>query len=255
MPWNNKEGYSHSMMYMMKRLLNVGACLLLLTSASSAGSVLLYDNLDPGGGGDSMGASAPIGNGNSGMGIPGIGPLADSFSTGSNAGILSEVELQLQLVGNATGSITVYLYSDSSTSPGTSLYTLGTIMDSAVSLTGTPPVDLSGLSYSLAANTRYWIYVADSNPAGPGTSLWWVAESTNAGMGTPGVANEYSFTAQASPQVLANNAYANFGTGPYEMSVTMNTIPEPSSVVLLGAGLAGGVIAFGRLKKPRRAAN
>ena len=108
----------------------------------------IYDNLalPPGPNG------APIGNGNIGMGIPGLGPLADSFLT-TSAGTLSDVQLELQLMGIPTGQITAYLYSSVAGSPpvpGSSLYTLGTILDSSVSNNGTI-IDLSGLSYSLAA--------------------------------------------------------------------------------------------------------
>jgi hypothetical protein len=233
----------------IKVLLSVGACMLSLSTYASAGSMTLYDNLalPPGPNG------APIGNGNAGLGVPGLGPLADSFST-TTAGTLSDVQLELQLMGVATGQITAYLYSDTGApSPGTSLYTLGTIVDSSVSNSGSI-IDLSGLSYALAANTRYWIYLADSSaPGTPGTSLWWYAEATNAGTG---VAGEYNYTAGATPQVIANNDFVQYGTGPYQMSVTINTtaIPEPTSAVLLGIGFAGSVLVVGRVRRQRRAA-
>ncbi len=237
----------------MKLLLSVGACMWSLATYASAGPMTIYDNLasPPGPNG------APIGNGNAGLGVPGLGPLADSFST-TTAGTLTDVQLELQLMGVPTGQITAYLYSDTGApSPGSQIGNpLGTILDSSVSNSGSI-IDLSGLSYALAASTRYWIYLADTsttvNPNSPGTSLWWYAAADNSGVG---VAGEYSYSAQASPAVIPNNAYDQYGTGPYEMSVTINTaaIPEPSSAVLLGIGFAASLVFVGRVRRSRRAA-
>jgi hypothetical protein len=147
------------------------------------------------------------------------GPLYDSFSTGP-AGLLSDVQLLLSGDNTSSGEVAFGLYADQSTSPGTLIVPLGSLADS--SLTNTPSIfDLalsSGLA--LAADTRYWIGLS-----GATTTAW--AWSTD----VSGVGVESEFFANAS------GVYADDPNGPYQMSVAVAPLPEPSSFLLLAAGL------------------
>ena len=109
----------------MKRATLVLAALALLLGGvgrARAGSIILYNNLPP------------AATNNHADAVFTFGPLADSFSTGGSAVNLSDVKLLLE-TGTPTGSITVTLRSDSSTSPGAVLTTIGTLNDTSLTPT------------------------------------------------------------------------------------------------------------------------
>jgi hypothetical protein len=207
----------------MKRMLLLLAVVALLLGGvgqARAGTITLYNNLSATSGGADFVAANPPSNPNN----VAQGPLADSFSTGASAVNLSDVKLLLGLFpnGTTTGSITVTLNSDSSTSPGAVLTTIGTINDSSLSST-LGVVDLA-TSFSLAANTRYWIELSTSN----NSSAQWSWSNDTSGVG---VANEFFFN---------EHGAAPNSNGPYQMEVTAQTattgVPEPSTLTLLGIG-------------------
>jgi len=182
---------------------------LLLGGVGSAKADILYNNLPA----SSSGADT----------VSSFGPLADSFSSGAGALNLSDVKLLLSGDPTSGGSITVSLLSDSSTSPGSVLTTIGTLADSFLS--STPAVFDFPTSFSLTANTRYWVELSSSNGS---SALWsWSLDTSGVGVGSEFFANTTG--------VFTNT------DGPYQMEVITGTssVPEPATLALLGMGIAG----------------
>jgi hypothetical protein len=154
-------------------------------------------------------------------GVSSFGPLADSFSTGSSPVVLDSVTLDLlATLPNDGGSIIVTLDGDNSTSPGSTLETIGTINDS--SLTSSLADYTLTTDFALSADTRYWIELASAD-----SSANWSWSNDISGTGVAG-------------EFYANQTgvFPNSG-GPYQMDVEANAsaTPEPSTLLLLGSGL------------------
>ena len=171
------------------------------------------------------------------------GPLGNSFSTGSSSFTFDSltVDLSNQLLTPATasalgispcsgaicGTTTAFLLSNSSGSPGTVIGVLGSLNNSVLS--GTPqdftfdtfaPVDLQ-------PDTRYWIELTSTD-----NNSWWAYDG--------------SLNGEFFSNFEGGNAWIVFsdGTGgaAYQMEVAgtsgANSVPEPSAISLLFAGLA-----------------
>jgi hypothetical protein len=161
------------------------------------------------------------------------GPLADSFSTGSFTGNLTDVKLVLQGVSGLGGSTLVQLLADSNSSPGTPLATIATINNNALPLTHAV-VDLPlATPYALAMNTRYWV---ELSPAGQDSAQWaWAA-----GLSDPGVAGEFFY----------GNGAVHTNGSPYLLQLSAAAVPEPSSYLLVAlASLGWGT--YHRLRRRR----
>ena len=190
-----------------------------LCFAGHARAGVVYDNIS--------GATGAVSGGSAGIATTNA-PLANSFSTGGQSSLLTDVGLLvLALNPSSGGSFSVSLLSDNSTSPGVTLTAIATVDDSLLATTlGTFNYQLS-TPYPLAANTRYWIEL-DS----PSSTSEWSFTATNVGIG---VDNEYVYYAG---QVFANSAFT-----PYQMTVT-TVVPEPTTIGLCALGLL--VIAAAR---------
>jgi hypothetical protein len=192
------------------------ACFLFWAGAAGAD---LYNNL-----------ASPVSGSDS---ISIFGPLYDSFSTGAGGFSLADVKVLIS-ANPSTGSISVGLYSDSSTSPGGLLTTIGTRTDNTL------PSSLSvvdfplGSPYSLGASERYWLGIASTDGS---TAVWaWALDQT-----ALGVAGEY-FAA-------GKSVYPNNFTGPYQMALSSTAVPLPGALLLLGPALAGLAAIRRRFKK------
>ena len=159
--------------------------------------------------------------------ISGLGPAYASFTS---AGIAQNLTgLTLDLYGSArTGTLTIDLYSDSNTYPGALIATLATKDDSSIAI-GYSEYSWSFSGPLLAANTRYWIGLADND------GVYW-AWTSIAGGG--GVADEY----------IAHTGvtFPNTSAGPYMMQVTTAALPNNGTVpdagstgALMGLAVAG----------------
>ena len=137
-------------------------------------ATVLYDALN----GETQGADYIFGD----------GPLYVSFSTGASPVALSDVMAKLAAAqGGASGSITVGLYSDGGTRPGSLLVQIGTLADSMVSPAGYTNFDFPvSPAYQLKANTRYWIGFISVNQTV--IHLAWTDD-----LNGPGVGAEYLF--------------------------------------------------------------
>jgi hypothetical protein len=200
-----KNIYGTNIAYLIKTLVVAG-----LAFATSA-KAQIYDNL----GAAVTGADV----------VSALGPLYDSFTSPGTAQAITS--LQLALGGdNASGTLTVGLYSDSSTFPGALITTLGTINDTTIS-SGINDYTVSLLSNPvLAASTRYWIGLMDTDDV---TWAW------SLDISGPGVSGEFLAN--------QNGVFANAGNGPYLMDLNgsnVSSVPDAGSTAsILGLGFAG----------------
>lgn len=164
--------------------------------------------------------------------------LYASFSTSSQGLMLSSLALELDAATPTDGgSINVVLASDAFGVPGKGLRLLGQISDSI--LTTSPSVYYLSDSIPLAANTRYWIKLAQT--AGASSSAYWEYAGSSAGVG---VYSEYDYNTGNSPALSLNS----LGTGVYMM--TVSAVPEPTSLALYAGALAIlGLVASSRRRR------
>jgi hypothetical protein len=199
---------------------------LLAATATICRADVIYDNVgQTSAGGDSVNPGGLV-----------RGPLYNSFSTGSGTGVLlTDIQLLLSTTGAPVGSTSIGIYnSDGSASPpipGSLLATIGTVSDASLGGTASVWSVSLGSPLSLAAGTRYWVGLSTSNNA----NAQWSYASSSAGTG---VAGEY----------LSNNTgtFSTVGNGPYQMTVSVAAVPEPSLTVMALVGLACSGVAIRR---------
>ena len=234
----------------MRRSVFAGLCAALVVAFGVVGhcglasaNTVLYDNLPPSatsGGADFVNTFNPN--------TPDTwGPLADSFSTGSDPLWLADVKLLLSGDSTQAGSITVRLLSDNPTYPfpGSRMLTIGTLSDSLLSLTPSVIDFPVSPGFSLTPNTRYWIEVSSTDSS---TAEWSYA-TDGSGLG---VANEYNYSLGSNPN--SNGGVSpNSNAGPYQMEVNANSVPEPSALIVWSGLCAMGLIAAWRRRRRQSA--
>jgi hypothetical protein len=228
------------MAHWITRMVCAAVAALALCSSTTAGTVTLYNNLKA----QTVGQDLVLPEANGGF-------LADSFSTGNVALMLTEVKLKLVLVGqpdfDKIKPVVVSVYKDDG-KPGVGdlVHEIGRITEEAVKDDG-PVISVTANpgDVPLAANSRYWVVLTDITPADNGkqTISWtWSTDITGTG-----VKSEYYIDKSG----LSANNDTHFG--PFQMQVIAQSTPEPSSVVLLAVGISGSGITCVRSRNRCRA--
>jgi hypothetical protein len=172
-----------------------------------------------------------------------------SFSTGSIASNLTNITLGFYSnnFSNSThGLLSLNLYSDSgSRTPSSLLINIATINNSSVPSSFGPvnyTYTLSN-SYSLSANTRYWLELHDTDTSSlANNSISWEFTHDISGFG---VANEYLgiiTLSNGSSAIYPNQYPGNPSALSFQINATNNTsVPEPLNIL----GAAAGLVLFG----------
>lgn len=167
----------------------------------------------------------------------GGGPIADSFSVGTQGLQLSSVTLVLAAT-NATdgGAMVVSLWTNSPNgdangnmpAPGELIANLATVNDSSLTASFSEVVIPVTQAIALAANGRFWIEVANK-PSLPVTSGQWDYTFSSSAAAIPSAANEFNWGNYAG---YLDTSFADNVNG-VDMFV-VSAVPEPMSIALLG---------------------
>ncbi len=158
-------------------------------SVASARADVLFDNItqfQPNVAGGIAGYD-PLLNGTSSN--SGGGPIAVSFSTGSQGLDLSSVTFALTGVSTSLGSLSVDLMTDSTSTPNSPSSTgvnIGTILDSQLSGTVSLITVKPSTAVILASNQRYWIELSSASAANPTSAEWGYDKAGSGGVGVSG---------------------------------------------------------------------
>ena len=166
---------------------------------------------------------------------------SQGFTVGSTAYVLSRIDLGLGSTG--TPSPVVSIYSNSGTNPGTSLAnftTTSTVANKQVySFTG---------SYTLSANTNYWIVLSNTNSASQESYEWY----TNDAFSPPTAKNSSGVTYLGTKEKNGTGGTWTDAIPSLSINVAGTAVPEPSTYAL-GLIATGVLAAMARRRKTRTA--
>ena len=168
-----------------------------------------------------------------------------SFSTGASAFTLQD--LKVIVIGNpdSSHSFGVAIYSDSSSTPGALFTSVGSVSDTLLPGNGFATIDLSGLSISLSAGTRYWVGL--STTSGGGAS-WALGTPTGGDTGVTGQFYDDGGFIHSTGGSSVNEAFLMQLSG----TTATGNVPEPASFLLGGTGLFA-LLCLRRQKQGRSA--
>jgi PEP-CTERM motif len=209
-----------------------------ISLAPTAKADIIYTNLAPGETPGTVCCGNPPGS-MGGFGIPSTEALAAEFVPQSTF-IFTDAELPLAVnLGTATAN--VYLMAGAAGLPGTIL--------EQFSVTGLPPTESgtifvvdSVLQPVLQAGTAYWLAVS---PADPSSNVSWRRDSTGDFPSGTNFASNFSFPTGSWNLIPVTSA----STDRPAFQIDGTPVPEPSSSLLLGAGLLGLMAITWRRKR------
>jgi hypothetical protein len=152
-----------------------------------------------------------------------------SFTSGSTNLLMDDLQLNLELGAADSGSFTVGLYSNASNAPSTLLLTIASENDSSLSIAAAV-YDFPVADYALSANTQYWIGLIPNSP--PINAKWGGVHVTGGDTGTATQSIDLGGT------VFPSNTNYAFYMSVDAVPLQQTGTPEPSSGLLLAAGLA-----------------
>jgi hypothetical protein len=169
---------------------------------------------------------------------------AQSFTVGGVSQTLDSVTVRLGNDGGGAETITVHLYSNNGSVPGSSQLTIGSVNIPALTTSFADYTLSAPSAFTLQANTTYWLE-ADTGDTDP---VHWAVTSSTTTTG-PGTLGARVF----SPSPPAPPWFSGSGRLQVEVDGTpVAAVPEPSGLALLGLGGAG--LLGWRVRRRRAAA-